>query len=117
MLSTSALASARATATASLPGECTIRTASVADDGQGGQTETWDDAGTYPCRLSPYSRREQATEGRMAAVTQWQLLLPYGSTISAKDRVVISGSIYEVTDTEPPRQEAIFTEASVVRVA
>lgn len=110
------LASARRSAERSLPGVAVIYRRTALSDGQGGQTWSWGEVETVRCRLAPRAADERVQEGRLATVTGWQLLLPWGTELYAVDRVVVAGEWYEIVETEAPRPEAVFTAARAVRV-
>lgn len=69
-------------------------------DGMGGQSESWAAVGTVDCDLWQISRtslRETPTGGQITQVGDWYITVPWDTTITAKDRVIIGGRTYEVT--------------------
>ena len=104
MLSASELASLRATLTTSLPGTVTVTRSTATADGFGGQTEAWAAIGTVAARVSPYGNgQENITAGGVVAVAPWTVTLPYGTSISERDRVTYAGQTLEVISTSSPR--------------
>jgi hypothetical protein len=110
------LRSMRGMAALSLPSTCSVRRYTAAANGRGGETKSWGGIVTYACRLTAKTRMERTAEGRLGAVVEYQLLLPFGATIGPKDRVTVAGVEYEVLPTIVPTSEAIFSELVVVRV-
>lgn len=85
---------------------CTISRKASAPDGAGGQTDTWADLPSPPlCRVYPVMRtaQEGEGEGRIESVVRWMIALPVGQDVTAKDRIVANGVIYEVTTVLAPR--------------
>lgn len=115
-ISAAQLLAMRTTMAASFPDVCTLTRYTVAADGQGGDTRTWATVGGYRCRLRQTGQTETDAEGRLVAVTQWTLLLPWLTPIQPADRVTISGVVYEVTETDLPRTESLCREVQIVRV-
>lgn len=97
----------RATLEESLPDTCTIKRKMVADDGQGGQTETWGDLATgVACRLAPLSSqmdREEEVEDRVSATKYRLVTLAADQDIKVEDLVVVAGRTLEVRGLRDPR--------------
>lgn len=70
-------------------------------DGMGGRTEAWAAVGTVSCDLWPVNQRGDRESVRNAAQpmskADWYITVPFNTTITAKDRIVISGRSFEVT--------------------
>lgn len=70
-------------------------------DGMGSRTEAWAAVGTVSCDLWPVNQRGDRESVRNAAQTMskadWYITVPFDTTITAKDRIVISGRSFEVT--------------------
>jgi len=99
MLSASDLAAMREAQDAALPDTCTIRRKTLVSDGMGGYTETWSDLATgVKCRIatSRYRPEEAAIAEKFTGRTLWMLTLPAGTDVTNEDRVVLSGTTYEV---------------------
>lgn len=99
LLSANDLADMRATQADARPDTCTISRPSRTYTGPGTADPTYSDLATgVAVRIS--LRREQPVETGIAAAVQgriwWQASLPYDQAIDRDDRVVISGTTYEV---------------------
>lgn len=92
MLSTADLTDLRGTATTARPDTCTISRATLATDSQGGQKDTWTDLATgVTCRVKALDQQEAERvlgEKPTSALT-WELHLPQGQDVTAKDRIVV----------------------------
>lgn len=89
---------ARADAEATLPDTATRLVRTLQDDGQGGRITTWVAGAVFPCRIEASMRtpREDAVGGAKRSATRWSGLVPYGTTISAGDRLSCGGVTYHV---------------------
>ena len=86
----------------SLPDTATIQHRTPTQSGGGGQTWTFPDVLSVPCRLSPIAGGEQTgtdTAGpkRIKEETTHVLTVPHDTVIREVDRVVVAGETYEVT--------------------
>lgn len=105
MLTQPELTQMRMTAEAALPDRGRIQRRTLAPDGYGNQTETWNAITWVNCRIredkTKTVEREQA--GVMTAIGDFNLTVPWNTVIDSKDRIVINGTTYEivkpVTDT------------------
>lgn len=79
-----------------LPDICVLQTATLASDGQGGQTETWAAAGTVACRLDNGSGQRANVARSVQPFSAWVLTVPYGTELSTAHRVVHGGETYAV---------------------
>lgn len=116
MLTSADLTSMRAEMTASFPDTATIRRNNPTSDGQGGQRDSWADAGTAACRLLPANPGEPLEGGRIVAVTDWVALLPHGTSVTAKDRLRVGGVDYEILGTDSASSEPVMLELRVRRL-
>ena len=105
MLTAAELAALRATNQA-LPGSAGSAV-HAAIRRMGGYEQAWAAVGTIAARLYPQNVRSMAenTAGGAAVIseTRWFVTLPYGSTVTAADRLVIDNrtwEIYEVNNSE-----------------
>lgn len=100
MLTAAELTAMRAVQIAALPGTAVIERATLASDGMGGFDASWAAVGTVAARLYPREVRaiaESAAGGAaVISTSRWFVTLPVGSTVTAKDRLVISGRSWEV---------------------
>lgn len=88
-----------------LPGSAVVLRCALTPDGQGGQTEEWVADGTVPARLSSQNSRAVAESGangaQVLSVTRWYVTMEttgLARNITAADRLVIDGRLYEVTE-------------------
>lgn len=85
-----------------LPGSAIIQRGSATPDGMGGQTVTWAAVGTATARLYVQNSRAVAEDTRNGAqvisVTRWYVTMPVGTDVTAADRLVVSGRLFEVTE-------------------
>jgi len=93
------LTHARAAATATLTGTAVIHAQTSTSDGAGGSTEGFTPGPPVACRIAPVGGGETsaAPGGRVDDRTTHIITLPAGTTLTAKDRAVISGLTYEIT--------------------
>lgn len=97
MLTDADLAMMRSAQEALLPDTCTVRRVMLADDGYGGQAETWGDVASYACRLSPIaSPKELLLAGHPAQVADWMVTLPHDADCKAADHIIIGTRTLEV---------------------
>lgn len=117
LISAADLSYMRATINETLPDTCNILSESIPHDGQGGVTSTWGTAsGTVICRLDDLVRASNTAEpvaGALRAAHQYQLSLPYGSTISAGNRVEIGGASYTVVSVNANQSWMAVTRAVI----
>lgn len=97
MLSARDLAGMRAECALVLDQTATIQRNTPANDGQGGQTESWASVGTVACHVLPRSGQTLLEGERPVSATLWTILLPVGTAITAKDRLVVDGATYEIS--------------------
>jgi head-tail adaptor len=107
MLSAAELAAMRAIQLQALPDTAIIQRYTSQSDGMGGYDQVWAAVGTVAARLYPQNARSMAetTSGgsQVISETRWYVTLPYGTTITAKDRLLIDNrtwEIYEVNNNE-----------------
>ncbi len=95
MLTASDLAFMKATQNKALPNTCTIQRRTLTSDGMGGYIESWSDLATgVPCRIASivyYRPNEWVIAEQQVGTTFWQLTMPAGQEIAAKDRVLVAG--------------------------
>jgi len=111
MLSTAELAQLRATLDESLPDTAIIQRATRASDGMGGFDETWSNAGTVECRVSPSGREpeERMIAERLGSVTLWTVTLPAETNVTAADRIAVDSRAFEVVAVLARRSYEIST--------
>lgn len=104
MLSTSELASMRATIGQALPDTCVIRRNTPVSDGGGGTTDDWSNLATnVPCGIAPVAGGEAPNRinaeagGRIKDESTAIVTLPAGQNITEADRIVIGDQTFEVT--------------------
>lgn len=87
-----------------LPHKVTVQTATVGDDGYGGQTVSWANTVTnLPARFDPRSGREFLQVGALQNALGHQVRVSYHSSVTVKTRIVRepSGPTYEVVEVIP----------------
>lgn len=68
-----------------------VERATTASDGMGGQTVTWATAYTLWAKVRPVKGRETEYQARLAAVETFLIVVRYGPTITAEDRISWDG--------------------------
>jgi SPP1 family predicted phage head-tail adaptor len=96
MLTDADLDSMRATAAEALPGTAIIQTRSFIDDGGGGGTVGWTNAGTVNCRIAPMSGSEREIADRIAEDADFIFTLPTSATVTVTSRLVSNGGTFNV---------------------
>ena len=92
LISPSALARMRALSEANMPYSAAIQE-QVDTVGEGGtHTLGWATVATVACRLSVPSADERIVAEQPSGRTQWLLVLPAGTAITAKQRAVVTGA-------------------------
>lgn len=117
MFSACELAAMRATVAATYDQTAAIQRNAPANDGQGGQTESWSTVGTVACSVIPRNGQAKLEGERPVSVTLWTIYLPYGTAITAKDRLVVGSATYEITDLDEGASYATELAVHVRRVA
>jgi hypothetical protein len=78
-----------------------VQSPTAVSDSGGGATTTWNPAGTFACRidvLGAGGREGRVTGGQIDERSTHVVTVPLGSTVSASDRVAITGrGTFEVT--------------------
>lgn len=94
-----------------------------ASDGQGGLTRTPATVASGTAAAGTGARLAaggtQAREGRgdiLAAVSPWLIVLPHGTGVTARDRVVIGSRTFEVTGVAAPHSYGAAVRVSAVEV-
>lgn len=100
MLTAAELVDLRSTQNSILPDTAIIQRYTLTSDGMGGYDQNWSNVGTVRCRLYPQTLRsmnENPNGGmQMISETRWFVTMPVGTSITAKDRVLIDGRTFEV---------------------
>lgn len=88
-----------------LPDVCVIRARTLTADGQGGKTESYATSVTTTCRVSPAGRamQEVTRADGTRATADWVVTLPYNTTVSQSDRLLVNTVTYEVLGAKAPR--------------
>jgi hypothetical protein len=91
----------------SLSDTCVVQSRSGSSDSGGGITDTWGTAGTFACRIDPAGGRAggNLVGGAINERTTHVVTAPSGSTVTAGERVVVSGGTFEVTATHERTRE------------
>jgi SPP1 family predicted phage head-tail adaptor len=97
MLTTAEITAMRATADTALPDVATVQRATTVSDGGGGTTTSWADVATVACRIAPAGGGEGATGGRIVDESTAIVTLPADTDVVEADRLLIAGTVYDVT--------------------
>ncbi|HEU4752060.1 MAG TPA: head-tail adaptor protein [Armatimonadota bacterium] len=116
LLPAAELASLRGVMEGSFPDTAAVLRTALADNGQGGQTETTATVAAYPCSLVAGNAREQQEGGKVVAAMTWSCLLPHDADVTPKDQLEIGGLTYEVTDTDRGQSGRLCLVATLKRV-
>ncbi|MDP2950168.1 MAG: phage head closure protein [Chloroflexota bacterium] len=117
-LSSADLAYVRSQAAVALPDTITIERLTRADDGAGGQTETWTIAyADVPARLSERTGREGIMAARESVEADWVLTLPYDQDITEADRIIHASLTYEVVFVNTGRSYDTVRRCFLARIA
>lgn len=95
----------------------TIQRNTPVDDGHHGERESWAAVGTVACHVLPLSGTERLEGERPVSATVWTILLPVGTPITARDRLVVGGNTYEITDLDAGASYPLQLAANARRVA
>lgn len=103
-----------------LPGSAIIHRGTVTPDGMGGGSVTWAAVGTVAARLYGQNSRAVAEDARNGAqvisVTRWYVTMPTGTLVTAADRLVVSGRLFEVTEVNNDQHWQAAVRASVTAI-
>lgn len=102
LLSDAELASMRECLQSHLPSRVAIQSNTSVSDGQGGQTTgTWATDENVDGFVEQASARGELTEGgKVVSVTLWTIELPYGTSVTSRNRLVVDSLTYEVLSVE-----------------
>lgn len=105
MLSAADMALFQQTAGTTRITSCVIQRTTLASDGSGGFTNSWDTLATVNGRIYPAMQtvQEIVAEGRIGEVVRWMIALPPGQDVTEKDRIAANGVTYEVIAVLAPR--------------
>jgi len=101
------LASMRDTLNDSLPGTAVVQTSSWVSDGGGGGTTSWVAAGTYDCRISPTSGKEEEFGDRLQPEGEYIVTLPGTASVAVDTKLSISNRVFTVINTGAPKTWSI----------
>lgn len=102
-----------------LPDTCDILTATIASDGQGGQTETWAATLTeVPCRLDGIlsGERNIVIGDAMREFHRWTLTVPYNIAITPSNRIQHNGQTYRILTVRDHTSWEIHRRAELERL-
>lgn len=82
-------------------------------DGRGGTTDAWSVSSTVACRLTPNNGwREGAANDRYITESNWKILLPSGTDVTATDRIKVTtkaNRTFEIKGIDGPKSvEAVL---------
>jgi len=99
----------------SLPGSADIIRQTLASDGRGGQTATWETVATVPCRIAGNPGGVEGTfDTRVISQPMYTVTLPAETGVLLTDRIGIDGKEYEVTGYSEPRTWSLSQRVTVM---
>lgn len=102
-----------------MPDTVVIQTVARASDGQGGWVDSWAASGTVSGRIDPapfqFSGEEKAG-GAVQPHHAYFVTIPYDTTITTNNRVVVNSETYEITSVDKGKSWAITKRVIVERV-
>lgn len=104
---------------AALPGSAILQRATMTPDGMGGYSESWAAVGTVAARVYTQASRALA-EGEQGAQivseTRWFVTLPVGTQVTAADRILAGGRLYQVTEVNNGQDWQTAVRCSVTKL-
>jgi head-tail adaptor len=87
-----------ATVTSTLPDSIQVQRKGRVADGAGGYTETWTTLSTVVARVDPMQERvaESLYAERVSSHKRWMIVMPLGTDVVEKDRLVFKGQTIQV---------------------
>lgn len=81
-----------------MPEAATVLRRTLVADGLGGQSVTWAEVATVPCRRAQSQGQpvEQVVAGQLRLVVLWHVTLPAGTDVLAADRIAVGPQTFEV---------------------
>jgi len=125
MLTLTDIASMQAEMIRYFPSAATVLRNVSAPDGMGGKTDVWGPVSipaypnAYPANVMPFPVRagaESAATGKLLATTDFHIYLPAAADVTAKDRIAVGGTTYEVQDVESGESDMICLVAHCARI-
>ena len=97
MFSTTDLTDLRKEAENAMPDSATPHTLSTVSDTMGGDVNTFTPGTAVSCRVQPLGgARELAIADRLGSDVAWEIVLPQGTSVAAKDRLVGGSRSFEI---------------------
>ena len=103
MLTDDELASMRSTLNDSLPGTAIVQTSTWVSDGGGGGTISWVASGTFDCRISPTSGKQEEFGDRLQPEGEYIVTLPSDAQVSVDEQMAIENRVFTVINAGTPR--------------
>lgn len=105
--------------TSAMPDTATISRATTASDSRGGFTATYTTAATTVCRVLRVSGtpREMERGGKTVTVRVTPIYLPTGTDVRDGDRIIVSGTTFEVLTALAPQSYETARKVECVEVA
>jgi hypothetical protein len=86
-------------------------------DGMGGETENWEPVQkNLRCRLTFRRGATYIAGARLTGESWWELVLPFGTSITTKNRFRLNGADYAITALDIGKSNALSVRARVDRV-
>ena len=102
LLSASDLKGMRQAVGDSLDVQATVQRNHLVQGAGGGQIDNWRTVAAYGCRVEePKPANETVAAGKVQAAIVYPVVLPYNADVTAKDRLLIGGAVYDVTAFDP----------------
>lgn len=100
LLDANTLKQIRADQARAMPDTCNVQRLTRASDGAGGWTQVWATVATgVACRLTPTGGHENVLASKIGEISTWTVTLPHATSVTAKDRLVLSGRTFYVSST------------------
>jgi head-tail adaptor len=88
-----------------------IQSRTGAADGQGGEADTWAEAVSVACCVLPKASYGDKLEGgRQASDARWIVRVPYGTAVTARQRIVVGSVTYEVLAVDAGKSNPLNTD-------
>lgn len=119
MLTANEIAAMRSTVNASQPDTITIERLTIASDGAGGSTRTWNDHATVPAIVSPADTQGSDPElgARAANVVSWTITVPAGTDVTTADRARYGTRRFEIRSVSAGRSYELSVRLGCIEVA
>ncbi|AWM37028.1 Phage head-tail joining protein [Gemmata obscuriglobus] len=94
----------------------TVQNVTRTADGQGGFTETWDDAATVWCSVEPVKAWERYQAAQLQAPVTHKIVMRYTRAVTPTSRLVYQDRIFHVKEAINRNEEGRFLDLRAVEV-